>query len=288
VPRIVEDALLVYTDGSLYPKGRKGGYGIVFIHVDHVGHETQVEEHAPPGARGVTNNRMELQACIDALKRAPETKCFDAVSKVVVRTDSRYVTGNYRNALGRWRTSGWRNLDGKPIDNADLWKELVKAYGKVPKRVEIEWVKGHGKGHAKDPNNYRADKLAKESANSPLAEREFRSSVRRKFAPGATKPGSVSLLGQVLVIYIVEVLRQRVQKTWKYRYQVASQDSPDLHAIDWAHSDEHMRDGHFYEVQMNDDMRHPQILGVLREVPRKEIGAPSSERSDSEAKAADS
>jgi ribonuclease HI len=276
VSRIVEDALLVYTDGSLYPKGRKGGYGLVFIRVDRVGHETQVEEHAPPGAHGVTNNRMELQACIDALKRAPETSCFRAVSKVVVRTDSRYVTDNYRNALGRWRTSGWRNLAGKPIDNADLWKELVKAYGKVRKRVDIQWVKGHGKGHTKDLHNYRADKLAKESAKSPLAERVFRSSVRRKFAPGVTKTGSVRLVAQVFVIYIVEVMRQRVQKTWKYRYQVASPDSPDLHAVDWAHSDEQMRDGHFYEVQMNDDMRHAQILRVLREVPKTEIEASNS------------
>jgi ribonuclease HI len=243
----------------------------VFVYVDSVGHETEVEAHAPPGARGVTNNRMELQACIDALRRAPDTTCFNAVSKVVVRTDSRYVTGNCRSALGRWRMSGWRNLDGKPIDNADLWKDFVKVYGKVRKRVEIEWVKGHGKGHEKNPHNNRADKLAKESANNPLAAREFRSSVRRKFAPGITKAGSVTLLGQVLVIYVVEVMRQRVHKTWKYRYQVASPDSPDLHAIDWAHSDEDMRDGHFYEVQMNDDMRHPQILGVLREVPRTEI-----------------
>jgi hypothetical protein len=52
MPRIVEDALLIYTDGSLYPKGRKGGYGVVFIHVDAVGNEAVVHEHAPPGARG--------------------------------------------------------------------------------------------------------------------------------------------------------------------------------------------------------------------------------------------
>jgi hypothetical protein len=41
-----------------------------------------------------------------------------------------------------------------------------------------------------------------------------------------------------------------------------------------------MRDGHFYEVQMNDDMRHPQILSVLREVPRSEI---ESSRAEDEA-----
>lgn len=271
MPTIVEDALLIYTDGSLYPKGRKGGYGVVFIHVDSIGQENVVSEHAPPGIGGTTGNRMELQASIDALKLAPEIGCFNSVSKVVIRTDSRYVTSNYFNALGVWRRLGWHNRDGRPVDNADLWKEFTRAYGKIRKRVLIEWVKGHGKGVAKDPYNYRADALAKDSAKNPLREMIFRSSVRRKIAPAHTKRGSVRLVGQTMFIYIIEVQRLRVQKTWKYRYQVASQDSPDCHAIDWIYSREHMRDGHYYEVQVNDDTRHPQVIALLREVDRNEI-----------------
>lgn len=272
MPRIVEDALLVYTDGSLYPKGRKGGYGAVFIHVDRVGQEAIVQEHAPPGIGGVTGNRMELQACIDALKLAPEIGCFSTVSKLVICTDSRYITNNFLNALGTWRRLGWRNADGRPVDNADLWKEFAKAYGKIRKRVLIEWVKGHGRGIAKDPHNYRADMLAKDSARNPLRKSVFRSSVRRKIAPGYTKPGSVRLTGQVLIVYIIEVQRMRVQKTWKYRYQVVSPESPDRHAIDWIYSTEHMRDGHCYEVQVNDDSSYPQVLALLREVDRKKLG----------------
>lgn len=271
MPYIVEDALLIYTDGSLYPKGRKGGYGVVFIHVDRIGEETVVSEHSPPGLVGATGNRMELQGCIDALKLAPQIGCFSTVNKVVIRTDSRYVTSNYLNALGSWRRLGRHNLDGRPIDNADLWKELAKAYGKIRKRVLIEWVKGHGKGKAKDRHNYRADALAKDSAKSPLRQSVFRSSVRRKIAPGYTKRGSVRLSGQTLIIHIIEVQRLRVQKTWKYRYQVASQDSPDRHAIDWIYSSEHMRDGHYYEVQVNDDIRHPRVVALVREVNRKEV-----------------
>jgi len=274
MPRIVEDALLVYTDGSLYPKGRKGGYGVVFIHVDAVGNEAVVHEHAPPGARGVTNNRMELQACIDAVKLAPDIECFGSVARVVVRTDSLYVKDNYLKALGRWRMTGWRDGNGKPVANADLWKEFVRAHGKLRKRFEIQKVKAHGKGTAKDLNNYRADRLAKESAKNPLAQAKFLTSVRRKFAPGITQPGSVQLLGQLLIVYIIEVQRLRVHKTWRYRYQVLSPDSPDVHKIDWAYSDAAMRDGHCYEVEMNDDTRHPQILAVHREVPRSEVLAP--------------
>lgn len=91
MPRIVENALVVYTDGSLYPRGRKGGYGAVFIHIDDVGAEKVVLEHAPPGVGSTTGNRMELQACIDAFKLAPTVGCFSTVDKLVIRTDSAYV-----------------------------------------------------------------------------------------------------------------------------------------------------------------------------------------------------
>ena len=127
---------------------------------------------------------------------------------------------------------------------------------------------------AKDQHNYRADALAKGSAKSPLLrENVFRSSVRRKIAPGYTKRGSVRLIGQTMIIYIIEVQRLRVQKRWKYRYQVASHDSPDHYAIDWIYSCEHMRDGHYYAVQVNDDTRHPQIVTLVQEVDPKDVVA---------------
>ncbi len=271
MPKIVEDALLIYTDGSLYPKGRKGGYGIVFVHVNTVGEERVITEHSPPGTRGTTGNRMELQACIDALRMTPDMDCFHAISQVVIRTDSRYIVNNYLSALGSWRSRGWKNLQGKPVENAELWKDFVRAYGKIHKRVGIQWVKGHGKGHRKDIYNVRADKLAKESAKNPLSRHEFRSSVRRKIGPAHTMRGSVNISGQRMVIYIIEVQWMRVQKIWKYRYQVASKDNPDHHSIDWIYSNEQMRDGHYYEVQVNDDMDNPQVLEVIREVDAEEL-----------------
>lgn len=69
--KIIENAILVYTDGSLYPKGRRGGFAIVFVHVDRIGQETIIDTHSPPGVTGTTNNRMELQASIAGLARVP-------------------------------------------------------------------------------------------------------------------------------------------------------------------------------------------------------------------------
>ncbi len=273
MPKIVEDALLIYTDGSLYPKGRRGGYGVVFIHVDAVGEERVISEHSPPGISGTTGNRMELQASIDALKMAIDLDCFPTIKQVVIRTDSRYVVDNYRNALGSWRTRRWKNLQGRPIENTDLWKCFVRAYGGVHKRVEVQWVKGHGKGRAKDAYNVRADKLAKGSAKSPLSQRVFRSSVRHKISHERTLRGSVTISGQRMIIYIVEVQRLRDQKIWKYRYQVASKDRPDHHNVDFIYSIEQMRDGHYYEVQVNQNMDFPQALEVVREIDAKELTA---------------
>ena len=59
--KIVENALVIYTDGSLYPKGRKGGYGIVFLYFDDVGEEHFITSHEPIGIAGTTGNRMELE-----------------------------------------------------------------------------------------------------------------------------------------------------------------------------------------------------------------------------------
>lgn len=272
VAKLIENALVIYTDGSLYPEGRKGGYSMVFVHVNEIGEEFVVREESPPGiAQGATGNRMELKACVEALRLAPQIECFATARKVVIRTDSRYVVDNYKRAMGPWRTQRWRNADGRPIDNADIWKDFLNAYLKVRKPKLLEWIKGHAKGRFKNVHNIRADTLAKASATSPLRSTEYRSSVRRKFAPGVTKGASVKLLGQTMVIYVVEVQRMRVQRTWKYRYQVATKESKDYQAIDWIYSVEQMRDGHFYEVQVNDDMRHPQVLAVLRELRKEEL-----------------
>ena len=73
-----------------------------------------------------------------------------------------------------------------------------------------------------------------------------------------------------MIIYIIEVKWEKVQKIWNYRYQVTSKDSTDYHNIDWIYSNEQMRDGHYYEVQVNDNMGYPQVLEILREVDDKE------------------
>src|SRR3954454_4920143 len=62
-----EGALTAFTDGASLPAPRRGGIGIHFVHSDSVGQETGFDL-AEPGYAGATNNQMELQAVITALK----------------------------------------------------------------------------------------------------------------------------------------------------------------------------------------------------------------------------
>jgi RNase H len=89
---------------------------------------------------GATNNRMELRAAIEALR------AIEPGAEVVVYSDSTYLV----NTMSR----GW-----KRNANHELWSELDREVSARP-RVDFRWVAGH----AGDPWNERADRLAQAAA----------------------------------------------------------------------------------------------------------------------------
>ncbi len=93
---------------------------------------------------------MELQAAIGALRALTEP------CEIEIFTDSSYLKGGMTTWLRNWKMRGWRTLDGNPVKNEDLWRELdglTKSH-----RLAWRWVKGHA-GHAE---NERCDELAGE------------------------------------------------------------------------------------------------------------------------------
>jgi ribonuclease HI len=96
------------------------------------------------GFQHTTNNRMELMAVIEALKK------LKIASEVVVFTDSKYVSDSVEKKwVFQWERKGFK---GKK--NVDLWREFLKIYKKHS--VSFRWVKGHND----HPQNERCDKLA--------------------------------------------------------------------------------------------------------------------------------
>lgn len=271
-PQIIPDekALTVFTDGSSLPAPRRGGVGVHFVHTDSLGNETGFDLDEV-GYVGGTNNKMELQAVITALRtinsgRLPPAM-LDGITKIDIYTDAQYVANNFGSAIFGWPANDWHTREGAPVLNADLWKELVREYKKARNglrcSVEIAWGKGHS---SSNPHNKTADKLAKESARKAMRTLDGAVVVRRKQTKQVTRLGSVEMLGQRLTIRIVSAEPVALTKLSRYRYEVVSRGSPFFGCIDFAFSnDPTVRPGHTYFVRMGVDQGNPQIICVFRE-----------------------
>ena len=139
--RETDDTTIAYTDGSCIGNPGPGGWG---VHIELP--DGRVVE-AGGGDLRTTNNRMELRAAIEALRLTAEAPV------VAIVTDSQYVRRGVLEWVKGWQRNGWRTSTGKPVENQDLWRELV---GLARERVEWRWTRGH----AGTPGNERCDEIA--------------------------------------------------------------------------------------------------------------------------------
>jgi ribonuclease HI len=259
----VDSELIVYTDGSCYPKGRRGGAGFLFVTYDGRGSEI-LEEFPLQGYKGSTNNQMELYACVSALAQLVKDDWPTKVRAILIRTDSMYVVDSHKLALYQWSKNKWRNREGRPVEHAALWRDFVRLIIKCRGRVQLKWVKGH----SKDRHNRSADKIAKGSAKGVLARKPLQiTNVRRKKSPLRLQPGCVAMRGQTETIRIIadKLLKQ---KEYKCTYEVVDPTSADYQKVDIAYSIQLLSAGHEYEVTFNTNHRYPQVTAVLREVTK--------------------
>lgn len=135
--------IIIFTDGACRPNPGFGGYGAL-IECALLKHELC------GGVPNTTNNRMELQACVEALQFLnPATK-----RKVILYTDSKYVQDGITDYMPGWKRRNWKTSKRKPIKNKDLWTILDALNGKF--NITWKWVRGHNGLHG----NERADELA--------------------------------------------------------------------------------------------------------------------------------
>lgn len=140
--------LFAFTDGACSGNPGPGGWGVVLQAKD--GDALLKERELCGGAAETTNNRMELTAAIEALET------LERESKITLITDSVYVKDGITKWLWGWKKNGWRTAAKKPVKNAELWQKLDAAQARH--QVTWQWVKGH----AGQPENERADALARQ------------------------------------------------------------------------------------------------------------------------------
>lgn len=137
----------IYTDGGCNPKTWAGGWGVAIY-----AHGYLHELHG--GATGTTNNRMELQAVIEAIRFIDNPE-----ADLRLHSDSQYVIKSLNEYVWGWKFRGWRLSANKEVKNKDLWIELdtlVEAHKDAGHPIDFRWVRGHN-GNV---GNHRADHLA--------------------------------------------------------------------------------------------------------------------------------
>ena len=141
-------SIKVYTDGACRGNPGPGGWG-VYIQLN------DEEKDLYGGNPETTNNQMEMQAALEALKYLK-----DKDEVIELYTDSNYLRQGITEWIHKWKLNNWRTAAKKPVANRDLWIEISDLNEKM--NVQWNWVKGH----AGDPGNERADQLANLGADN--------------------------------------------------------------------------------------------------------------------------
>jgi ribonuclease HI len=140
VPISTEAILVAHTDGACSGNPGPGGWGVVFSQAGAI-----VDEFSG-GDVYTTNNRMELTAIGEAIRRAPRDVILE------IATDS-------NNAIG-WLSLGWKRNDpriGALCADIDRLR-AERAAASSDKSGEVRFR--HVRGHRGDWLNERADRLA--------------------------------------------------------------------------------------------------------------------------------
>ena len=141
-------SIKVYTDGACKGNPGPGGWGVYIMFKNE-------EKDLYGGNPETTNNQMEMQAALEALKYLK-----DKDEAIKLYTDSNYLRQGITDWIHKWKLNNWRTAAKKPVANRDLWIEISDLNEKM--NVEWNWVKGH----AGDPGNERADQLANMGAEN--------------------------------------------------------------------------------------------------------------------------
>lgn len=169
---------------------------------------------------------MELKACILALRFIKKNYSGwkeKGINRLQIVTDSQYIYEN-KNRAFYWRKDKWRNRDGKPIENSDLWKDFLSLQNV---NAEIAWHKGKT-----EDINKLVDRVAKEAARFPIKRKDLgfrpgkvsRSPVGRHVALPFPADGQ----SEIIRVYRYDLKGTGLNKEHKVSFSIYSLDTETL------------------------------------------------------------
>lgn len=139
--------VIIYCDGACSGnqyRANTGGWGAILKYGDKI-------KEVYGGEPNTTNQRMELTACIKALEQI-RSGGYD----IDIYTDSAYLTNcMLQKWYLNWQKNGWKNSKKEPVENRDLWEQLITY-------LSLHNIAFHKvSAHCGDKLNERADELAR-------------------------------------------------------------------------------------------------------------------------------
>jgi ribonuclease HI len=134
--------VVIYSDGACKGNPGPGGWAAILRY-------NGAEREISGGVPATTNNRMELQAAIEALRTLKEP------CKIYFYTDSAYLQNGVTKWIQQWITRSWLTKGSTSVRNQELWQELHRLT--EPHTVVWRWIRGHSKIR----DNSRCDRLAR-------------------------------------------------------------------------------------------------------------------------------
>ncbi len=119
----------IFTDGSCDPNPGAGGWGWVWVR------EGEILDQGHGRVADTTNNRMELQALIEAFRKLP------GGADLVAYSDSQLCVNTINQWASGWEKRGWKRKGG-PIKNLELVQELY-ALSLAKPQIELQWIRAH-------------------------------------------------------------------------------------------------------------------------------------------------
>jgi ribonuclease HI len=139
----------IYTDGGCSGNPGPGAWAYILIRGEGESRDARFVSQT-------TNNRMELKAVIEALRKVRENPQL-ASAEIELFTDSQYVKNGISDWIHTWKKNGWKTRSKKPVKNQDLWQQLLDLSSALD--IHWRWLQGH----AGDRYNEACDRLVQEA-----------------------------------------------------------------------------------------------------------------------------
>lgn len=127
----------IYTDGACKENARDesgatgiGGWAFVILDKADEFSDMEVVMSGSNTVTGTTNQEMEIIAAAEAFEtlRYSNPKYNYETKSVILYSDSAYVINCLKDRwYVNWKSNGWKNSKGKPVENREAWERLLNA-----------------------------------------------------------------------------------------------------------------------------------------------------------------